>query len=60
MIPIVLKIILFPIWLIDRALHLVLPHREHPKYMLWLIDWNIVKYSLIRSLIFSIVWLWVR
>jgi len=53
------KILLFLIWFSDRAVHLILPHREHPKFNDWFKVWNTVKYSLIRSLIFLIVWLWV-
>jgi len=53
------KILLFLIWFSDRAVHLILPHREHPKFNDWFKVWNTVKYSLIRSLILLIVWLWV-
>jgi hypothetical protein len=49
------KILLFLIWFSDRAVHLILPHREHPKFNDWFKVWNTVKYSFIRLIIIGII-----
>ena len=49
------KFLLFLIWFSDRALHLILPHREHYKFTEWIKSWKIVKYSFIRLIIIGII-----
>ena len=49
------KFLLFLIWFSDRALHLILPHREHYKFTEWFKSWKIVKYSFIRLIIIGII-----
>ena len=47
-------VLMFLTWLIDRTLHIILPHREHPQFTVWAKDPESVKYSFTRLLIFSI------
>ena len=42
------------IWFMDRALHIVLPHREHPQFTIWAKDTTNVKYAFSRLFIFSL------
>ena len=47
-------VLMFLIWLMDRTLHIILPHREHPQFTVWAKDPTSVKYAFSRLLIFSI------
>lgn len=47
-------VLMFLIWILDRALHLLLPHREHPQFTSWAKDASNVKYTFARVLIFLI------
>ena len=47
-------VLMFLIWIVDRALHLLLPHREHPQFTSWAKDGSNVKYAFARLAIFSI------
>lgn len=47
--------IFFIIWMIDRAIHLLFPHSDHPKFRTYMLDaTNNIKYTFIRVLIFGI------
>lgn len=47
-------VLMFLTWLMDRTLHIILPHREHPQFSIWAKDPESVKYAFTRLLIFSI------
>ena len=47
-------VLMFLIWIVDRALHLLLPHREHEQFTQWAKDGANVKYAFARLAIFSI------
>ena len=47
-------VLMFIVWLIDRALHILLPHREHTQFTVWAKDSTNVKYALTRLFIFSV------
>jgi len=47
-------VLMFLIWIVDRALHLLLPHREHEQFTSWAKDPTNVKYTFARLVIFSI------
>lgn len=47
-------VLMFLIWIVDRALHLLLPHREHEQFTSWAKDGANVKYAFARLAIFSI------
>lgn len=58
-----MKYILFPIlfiiWLLDRAFHLTLPHREHQKFKDFYPYWNVVKFALVRVVLLILIYvLW--
>lgn len=46
--------LMFLVWIVDRALHLLLPHREHPQFTSWAKDPTNVKYTFARLAIFAI------
>lgn len=47
-------VLMFFIWLIDRTLHIILPHREHLQFTSWAKDTTNVKYAFARLFIFSL------
>jgi len=47
-------VLMFLTWLMDRTLHIILPHREHPQFTVWAKDPSSMKYAFTRLLIFSI------
>lgn len=47
-------ILMFIIFFIDRTLHIILPHREHPQFTVWAKDITNVKYAFARLVIFSL------
>ncbi len=47
-------ILLFALWLIDRSLHIMLPHRTHEQFTSWAKDLSNVKYTFARLIIFII------
>ncbi len=46
--------LMFLVWIVDRGLHLLLPHREHPQFTSWAKDPTNTKYTFARLAIFSI------
>lgn len=44
----------FILFLVDRILHILLPHREHDKFTIWVKDPENIKYTFSRLLIFMI------
>ena len=47
-------IILFLLWVLDRYIHIFLPHVTHKKWSAWLLDPSSLKLTLARVVIFSI------
>jgi len=47
-------VFLFVIWLADRCLHILLPHRHHDQFTTWAKDMSNVKYTFARLFIFLI------
>ena len=45
---------MFIIFVVDRALHIILPHKEHDKFTSWAKDKNNVKFAFARLIIFTI------
>lgn len=46
--------LMFLIWLMDRTLHIILPHREHLQFTSWAKEPANVKYAFARLFIFSL------
>ena len=46
--------LLFMTFIIDRSLHILLPHREHQQFTVWAKDMTNVKYAFSRLFIFSL------
>lgn len=46
--------IMFIVFIIDRTLHILLPHREHQQFTVWAKDSTNIKYSFSRLFIFSL------
>jgi len=49
-----LLVLYFFLWVIDRQLHVLLPHAKHPNVKDWLKDGTSFKMTVIRIIIFSI------
>ena len=47
-------VLMFVIFLIDRTLHILLPHREHQEFTSWAKDFSNVKYAFARLFIFAL------
>ncbi len=47
-------VFMFIVCLMDRELHILLPHREHPQFTAWAKDPTNVKYAFSRLFIFSL------
>ena len=49
-----LLVLYFFLWLIDRQLHVLLPHAKHPNIKDWLKDGSSFKMTITRIIIFAI------
>lgn len=47
-------VLIFLVWLLDRILHIMLPHRTHEQFTSWAKDLSNVKYTFARLFIFII------
>ena len=47
-------VLTFFLWLIDRQIHVLLPHAKHPNFKEWLKDKTSFKLTMARIIIFAI------
>ncbi len=42
------------LWMVDRLIHVIMPHAAHPTFKAYLMKSGNIKYTLVRIIVFSI------
>ena len=52
---IILLVIFYIVWTLDRTLHIILPHRQHENFKVWVKNHTAVGNSFLRLLFFAFI-----